>query len=100
VKNAIKKRALAVLDVLGAIVWRGFGAFLFILGAAAATGSILTGSWLNGVLIAWGTLMLGVIGAIGYAIMTTGKATAADVSKAYRDAAEKVAEEQESKRSK
>lgn len=88
----MKERITAVAAVLATLAWRGFGLFLFILGGAAATGSIVTGSWFNGVAIAWGTLMLGVIGAIGYAIVTTGRATSEDVAKAARDAAEKATE--------
>lgn len=94
----MKKRLIDILEVLGSIAWRGFGALLFVLGASAGVGSVVTGSWINGVVIAWGTLMLGVIGAVGYAIMITGRATKADVNKAYRDAAEKVKEEQASKK--
>ena len=93
----MKKRLIEVLEIVGLILWRGFGALLFILGASAGVGAVVTDSWLNGVIIAWGTLMLGVVGAVGYAIMITGKATKADVNKAYRDAAEKVKDEQAKK---
>jgi len=70
----MRERFEEVLLVLGALVWRGFGLFLFILGGSAGVGAVVSGSWITGVVIAWGTLMIGVIGAIGYAIATTGKA--------------------------
>jgi len=82
------------LEVLGHLVWRGFGLFLFILGGAAGVGAALTGSWFTGVLVAWGTLMIGVIGVIGYAIATTGRASKSDVEKGVRDAIEKAQNEQ------
>ena len=93
----MKKRIKDIALILGDLVWRGFGALLFVLGASAGVGAAVTDSWMNGVIIAWGTLMLGVIGALGYAIMVTGRATRSDVSRAYRDAAEKVKDEQAKK---
>jgi hypothetical protein len=90
--KSIKTRAKAVSAVAGAVVWRGFGLFLFIAGGAAGTGAIVTGSWVDGVVIAWATLMLGVIGAIGYAIATTGEATPDVVAKASQDAVQKASE--------
>jgi hypothetical protein len=86
----VKTRLRAVAAVLWQVVWRGFGLFLFILGGAAGTGAIVTGSWVDGVVIAWLTLMLGVIGAIGYAIATTGEATPDVVAKATQDAVQKA----------
>lgn len=91
-KQLIKTRVRAVWGVLGAILWRGFGLFLFILGGAAGTGAIVTGDWFTGVLIAWLTLMLGVLGAIGYAIATTGEASPDTVAKATQDAVQKATE--------
>jgi hypothetical protein len=91
-RDRIKTRLNAVGGVLGAIAWRGFGLFLFILGGAAGTGAVVVGDWVTGVLIAWVTLMLGVIGAIGYAIATTGAATEQDVAKAAQDAVQKANE--------
>lgn len=88
----LKSRLKAVWGVLGAILWRGFGLFLFILGGAAGTGAIVTGDWFTGVLIAWLTLMLGVLGAIGYAIATTGEATPDTVGRAAQDAVQKATE--------
>jgi hypothetical protein len=90
--KTIKSRMKAVSAVVGAVVWRGFGLFLFIAGGAAGTGAIVTGSWVDGVVIAWATLMLGVIGAIGYAIATTGEATPDVVAKASQDAVQKASE--------
>jgi hypothetical protein len=81
-----------IVDVLGFLAWRGFGIFLFILGGSAGVGAALTGNWLDGVVIAWGTLMIGVIGAVGYAIATTGTVTKEDVAKASNDAIQKVKE--------
>jgi hypothetical protein len=81
------------LAVVGAIVWRGFGIFLFIVGGAAGSGAIITGDPLIGIMIAWATLMLGVIGAVGYAIATTGSADEGVVAKAVQDAVQKHAEE-------
>ena len=91
-REKIKTRLNAVGGVLGAIAWRGFGLFLFILGGAAGTGAVVVGDWVTGVLIAWVTLMLGVIGAIGYAIATTGTATEETVAKATQDAVQKANE--------
>jgi hypothetical protein len=88
--DKIKTRLNAVGGVLGAIAWRGFGLFLFILGGAAGTGAVVVGDWVTGVLIAWVTLMLGVVGAIGYAIATTGTATEETVAKATQDAVQKA----------
>lgn len=88
----LKSRVRAVWGVLWEVLWRGFGLFLFIAGSAAGTGAIVTGSWVDGVVIAWATLMLGVVGAIGYAIATTGKATPDVVAKATQDAVQKATE--------
>ena len=90
--KSLKTRVRAVSAVVGAVVWRGFGLFLFIAGGAAGTGAIVTGSWVDGVVIAWATLMLGVIGAIGYAIATTGEATPDVVAKATQDAVQKASD--------
>ena len=91
-RDKIKTRLNAVGGVLGAIAWRGFGLFLFILGGAAGTGAVVVGDWFVGVVIAWSTLMLGVIAAIGYAIATTGKADEETVAKATQDAVQKANE--------
>lgn len=91
-KQALKTRVRAVGSVLATILWRGFGLFLFIMGGAAGTGAIVAGSWVDGVIIAWTTLMLGVIGAIGYAIATTGSASSETVAKATQDAVQKASE--------
>jgi len=83
----------AIVEVVAHLIWRSFGLFLFILGGSAGVGAALTGSWVNGVIIAWGTLMIGVIGVIGYAIATTGRATKFDVEKGVKDAVEKAQEQ-------
>lgn len=85
-----KNRMSEVVAVVLELIWRGFGLFLFILGGAAGTGAIVTGSWVDGVLIAWITLMLGVIGAVGYAIATTGSASKETVARATQDAVQKA----------
>lgn len=92
--KTIKSRAKAVADVIATLIWRGFGLFLFILGGAAGTGAIVTGSWIDGVIIAWMTLMIGVIGALGYAIATTGSASSETVANATKDAVQKAQEQQ------
>jgi hypothetical protein len=84
-----------ILQILGALIWRGFGIFLFILGGSAGVGAALTGSWFTGVLVAWGTLMIGVLGAIGYAIATTGAVKKSDIAKASNDAIQKAKEQQD-----
>jgi len=91
-KTTIKNRSKAVLEVVATLLWRGFGLFLFILGGAAGTGAIVTGSWLDGVVIAWLTLMIGVVGAVGYAIATTGSASSETVANATKDAVQKAQE--------
>lgn len=93
----LKARTNEIVAVLAALVWRGFGIFLFILGGSAGVGAALTGSWLTGVLVSFGTLMIGVVGGVGYAIATTGKVTAADVSKSANDAIKKAQEQSDKK---
>jgi hypothetical protein len=85
-----QNRLSEVIGVVVELVWRGFGLFLFILGGAAGTGAIVAGDWWTGIQIAWGTLMLGVIGALGYAIATTGSASKETVAKATQDAVQKA----------
>ena len=92
----MKARLREILDIVLWLVWKGFGLLLFILGGSAGAGAVITGSWVNGVLIAWSTLMLGIIGAIGYAIVVTGKVSRSVIDLAARDAVEK-AKEQETK---
>lgn len=84
------KRLKEVGEIVLELVWRGFGLLLFILGASAGVGAVVTGDWVNGVIIAWATVMLGVIGAIGYAIATVGKVTKATIARASQDAVQKV----------
>lgn len=93
----IKDRLILVLEVIGTVIWRGFGVFLFILGGAAGSGAVITGDWFTGVLIAWATLMIGIVGAIGYAIAVTGSVTKSDVARATKDAVQKHLDEQEKK---
>lgn len=88
----MKERLIAIGEVLGYVVWRGFGIFLYILGGSAAAGAAVTGDLLTGVYIAWLTLMLGIIGAIGYAIATTGSASKETVHTAANDAIKKFDE--------
>jgi hypothetical protein len=97
-KTVIGQRIKAIIDVLAILAWRGFGIFLFILGGSAGVGAALTGNWLDGVIIAWGTLMIGVVGAIGYAIATTGTVTKDDVAKASNDAIQKAEKQAETKK--
>jgi len=85
----MKARIDAIFGVLGAIAWRGFGLFLFVLGGSAGVGAIFTGDPIMGVVIAWGTLMIGVVSAVGYAIAVTGKATSRTVESAMKDAVQK-----------
>lgn len=84
------KRVKEVWEVVAELLWRGFGLFLFILGAASGVGAFVAGDPMTGIAVAWGTLMLGVIGAVGYAIATTGKASKETVAKAAQDAVEKA----------
>jgi hypothetical protein len=86
------ERVKEVWEVIWEVIWRGFGLFLFILGSAAGVGSLVTGDPVTGIVIAWGTLMLGVIGAIGYAIAITGKASKSTVAKGVQDAVQKFEE--------
>ena len=95
-KNTIINKGKAVYEVVAELTWRGFGIFLFILGGSAGVGAALTGSWVNGILVAWGTLMLGVVGAVGYAIATTGRATRDTVAKGAVDAVQKAEKQAES----
>ena len=93
----LKDRSGQIISVLAALLWRGFGIFLFILGGSMGVGAAVTGSWLTGVLVSFGTLMIGVVGSLGYAIATTGKVTPADVSKSANDAIKKAQEESDKK---
>ena len=88
----MKARLKDIVEVVLELLWRGFGLLLFILGTSAGVGAVVTGDWINGVIIAWSTLMLGVIGAIGYAIATTGEATPDVVARATQDAVQKATE--------
>jgi hypothetical protein len=87
-----KERVAEIVGVVGEIAWRGFGIFLFVLGGAAGSGAAITGDPVIGILIAWTTLMLGIVGAVGYAIAITGKASKATVAKAAQDAVQKFEE--------
>jgi hypothetical protein len=93
----MRERVEAVSAVVATLLWRGFGLFLFILGGSAGVGAVVSGSWITGVVIAWGTLMIGVIGAVGYAIATTGRADSGTVEVAVQDAVQKAKEQQDSK---
>jgi hypothetical protein len=93
----MKERITEVFAVLGTLVWRGFGVFLFIIGGAAGSGAVITGDPFTGILIAWTTLMVGIVGAIGYAIAVTGSVSSDDVAKATQDAVQKFQEEQDKK---
>ena len=86
----MQERIKEILAIVGTLAWRGFGIFLFILGGAAGSGAVITGSAFTGVLIAWVTLMLGVIGAVGYAIAVTGSVSKEDVAAAAQDAVQKA----------
>lgn len=93
----MKTRFSEIIGVVGTLAWRGFGVLLFIIGGAAGTGALVTGDPFTGILIAWGTLMLGIVGAIGYAIATTGKASKETVHDAANDAVKKYQEQQDAK---
>jgi hypothetical protein len=92
----MRERIMEVVSIIGTLAWRGFGVFLFILGGAAGSGAVITGNPLTGILIAWVTLMLGIIGAAGYAIAITGRVTSNDIAKATKDAVQKHIDESES----
>jgi hypothetical protein len=96
----MKERITEVFAVLGTLVWRGFGVFLFIIGGAAGSGAVITGDPFTGILIAWTTLMVGIVGAIGYAIAVTGSVSSEDVAKATQDAVQKFQDEQDKKNGK
>ncbi len=89
----MQERIKQVVDIIATLAWRGFGVFLFIVGGAAGSGALITGDPFTGILIAWSTLMLGIVGAVGYAIAVTGKVTKSDVAKATQDAVQKHVEE-------
>jgi len=89
------ERVKAVAGVLATLAWRGFGILLFVVGGAAGSGAIFTGDPFVGILIAWSTMMIGVVGAIGYAIAVTGSASSEDVAKATQDAIQKYQEEKD-----
>lgn len=91
------ERIKEIFSVVGTLAWRGFGVFLFIVGGAAGSGAVITGDPFTGILIAWTTLMLGIVGAIGYAIAVTGSVSSEDVAKATQDAVQKHIEKTEEK---
>jgi hypothetical protein len=91
------ERIKDILAIVGTLVWRGFGVFLFIVGGAAGSGAVITGDPFTGILIAWTTLMLGIVGAIGYAIAVTGSVTTDDVARATQDAVQKHIDESKPK---
>jgi hypothetical protein len=86
----MQKRLLAIWAVFSDLLWRGIGLFLYIAGSAGLSGAIVFGSWIGGIISAWLTLMLGVVGGLGYAIAITGKATQDDVQKGIKDAIQKA----------
>ena len=90
----MQERIKEILGVVGAILWRGFGILLFVIGGSGLMGAAVAGSWTEGIVIAWGTLMVGIIGAVGYAIATTGRATKETVAEAANDAVKKYQEQQ------
>lgn len=90
-------RIKEILAIIGTLVWRGFGVFLFIIGGAAGSGAVITGDPFTGILIAWTTLMLGIVGAVGYAIAVTGQVSTEDVAKATQDAVQKHIDQNGSK---
>lgn len=92
---SFSERFKAVLAVVGTLAWRGFGILLFVIGGAAGSGAIFTGDPFVGILIAWSTVMIGVVGAVGYAIAVTGSASSEDVAKASQDAIQKLKEEKD-----
>ena len=89
----MQERIKEIIAIIGALAWRGFGVFLFIVGGAAGSGALITGDPFTGILIAWSTLMLGIVGAVGYAIAISGKVTKTDIEKATKDAVQKHEEE-------
>jgi hypothetical protein len=93
----MKERIKLVFYIVGDLVWRGFGVFLFIVGGAAGSGALITGDPFTGILIAWSTLMLGIVGAIGYAIAVTGRVSRKDVARATQDAVQKFQEDTQKK---
>lgn len=93
----MKERIKLVFYIVGDLVWRGFGVFLFIVGGAAGSGALITGDPFTGILIAWSTLMLGIVGAVGYAIAVTGKVSRKDVARATQDAVQKFQEDTQKK---
>lgn len=86
----LRKRFKQVVGVLVELVWRLFGVGLFILGGSAAAGAYFTGDLWVGVLIAWSTVALGIVGAVGYSIAVTGEASKVTVAKAAQDAVQKL----------
>ena len=58
----MRERLNQIFAVFGTLVWRGFGVFLFIIGGAAGSGAVITGDPFTGILIAWTTLMVGIVG--------------------------------------
>jgi hypothetical protein len=90
----LKEALWVTLDLL----WRGFGILLFILPTSAGVGAAVSGSWVIGVLTAWGTLMMGIVAVIGYAIATTGRASRDDVARGAKSAVEKYQEQQAAKK--
>lgn len=93
----MKERIKLVGYIVGDIVWRGFGVLLFIIGGAAGSGALITGDPFTGILIAWSTLMLGIVGAVGYAIAVAGKVSRNDVATAARDVVQKYQEKSDKK---
>jgi len=94
----MKERIRLVGYIVGDLIWRGFGILLFIIGGAAGSGALITGDPFTGILIAWSTLMLGIVGAIGYAIAVTGKVSRGDVARATKDAVQKFQEDIDKKK--
>jgi hypothetical protein len=90
-----KERVIEVWGVFSELIWRGFGILLYVIGGSGTMGAIVTGDPFAGIMITWGTLMLGVIGVLGYAIAITGKASKHTVAKGAADAIQKFEEKKD-----
>ena len=90
-----KEFAKEALDVIREFGWRSFGALLVVLGGGAAAGGILLHDVWMGVLAAWVTVVLTALGIIGAVIMFTGKASRADVARAWQKAGKDLIESQD-----
>lgn len=93
-KGRAKLRAMAILALLGEVIWRSFGLLLKFLPAGLALGGILVATTgevamiLYGALGSWLPALFAAYAEIGEEIATTAKVTSAGINRGFRKGVE------------